>query len=32
MLLIEDYRLVVEMKFVCPSDLDSYAGGRVSSW
>jgi hypothetical protein len=28
---LEDYRLIV-VRFACPSDTESYAGGNVSSW
>jgi hypothetical protein len=30
--LLEDYRLVVERRFACPNDTESYAGGSVNSW
>jgi hypothetical protein len=30
--LLEDYRLIVERRFACPNDSESYAGGGVSSW
>jgi hypothetical protein len=29
---LEDYRLIVRRRFACPNDLESYAGGSVSSW
>jgi hypothetical protein len=30
--LLEDYRLMLERRLVRPDDLESYAGGSVSSW
>jgi hypothetical protein len=30
-ILLEDYHLV-ERRFVCPSDLEGYAGRSVSTW
>jgi hypothetical protein len=30
--LLEDYRLIVERRFACPNDPDSYASGSLSSW
>jgi hypothetical protein len=29
--LLEDYRFIVERRFLCPNDLESYSGGSVSS-
>jgi hypothetical protein len=29
---VESYRLVIERRFACPNDPESYAGGSVSSW
>jgi hypothetical protein len=29
---LEDYYLIVESRFACPSDPERYAGGRVSYW
>jgi hypothetical protein len=31
MTLLEDYRIVVERRFVYPSESENYAGGSVSS-
>jgi hypothetical protein len=28
--LLEDYRLIVERRFACPNDPESYAGGSIS--
>jgi hypothetical protein len=28
---LEDYSIVMETSFACPSDTESYAGGSVSS-
>jgi hypothetical protein len=30
--LLKDYHLIVKRRFVHPNDLESYAGGSVSSW
>jgi hypothetical protein len=30
--LLKDYHLIMERRFVVPSDPESYAGGSVSSW
>jgi hypothetical protein len=30
--LLEDSHLIVERRFTCPNELESYAGGTISSW
>jgi hypothetical protein len=32
LILLEDYRLIVEKRFAHRNDPESYAGGSVSSW
>jgi hypothetical protein len=32
MILLEDYCLIMERRFVFPSGWESFTGGRVNSW